>query len=976
MRIERVVIENLNSLAGRFEIDLNDRAYAGGLFAIVGPSGAGKTTVMDAVCLALYGRTPRIGTISDTQDELMNKNEAGCVAEVVFTSRGKRYMSRFEHGRTARGSKPFRAVKREVFELDAGQWKQLADSIRSTEAIIEELTGLNFERFTRSIMLAQFRFAEFLQANSNDRAAILEQMTDMGLYRRLSMAAYNRAKQARLALQQTRTRIEEISAEVLSEAETAVRENELSRLDAAIPLHTALKDRLSACIDGINRLKAKETELKRYTSSTPALADALADRQKELAEAERQEAAQKQAQATLAETLKLVRALDQQTASQQAEIDRLTKEIDSDNKRITLYKQDILALFKKHMPDQDRETYGALYRDPNVGPRLLKSAQDKLDTAKQAEAALRTQMADALKQQDEAYWQQQMDMLGIAVPIADALAEIAERQAQLKQAQAQAQQLQAREQELFLPAKEAEDKLLYARLEQRFGQERQNLKPGQPCPLCGSAEHPEAGKPFDDKWLKKCEVENETAQGELAQLRQQAAAAAAAAAEQAKLISEKEAFVQQQTERLAGHTPDLSDASALRQALADAQTVLRTHAALSRQRGDMQERVNELTRKLGDVDKDVQQIDNNRRAIQDITAQMEARIDELNKARSKAASLGEERTRLFGGKTADAEEAAAEALTQRLTAVKEQRRKDTEQAERAVLQNTRDIARTQDELEQETRQTEAAYAAALKDAADVTAVSDAQDTLARYEVWAEMASRLDEQPEADALRFAMNALGALISEQTAQKGVVAQILKVNAQSRHKLKSLKTEESVQKKSLEKWDALNALIGSADGSKFSRIAQSITFESLLRFANANLKRMSDQYILIRDETNVGKPLELAVIDTYCAGIKRPVANLSGGESFIVSLSLALGLSEMSSGKARIDSLFIDEGFASLDEKYMEAALQTLSTLGSREGKLVGVISHVESLKERIDVQIEVRKLSGGRSTLTGPGVKTGV
>jgi exonuclease SbcC len=78
-------------------------------------------------------------------------------------------------------------------------------------------------------------------------------------------------------------------------------------------------------------------------------------------------------------------------------------------------------------------------------------------------------------------------------------------------------------------------------------------------------------------------------------------------------------------------------------------------------------------------------------------------------------------------------------------------------------------------------------------------------------------------------------------------------------------------------------------------------------------------------------------------------------------------------MSAGRARIDSLFIDEGFASLDEDYLEAALQTLSALGSREGKLVGVISHVEALKERIDVQIEVKKLSGGRSTLTGPGVK---
>ena len=976
MRIERVIIENLNSLAGRFEIDLCDRAYSGGLFAIVGPSGAGKTTVMDAMCLALYGRTPRIGTISDTQDELMNKNEAGCAAEVVFTSRGKRYMSRFEHGRTVRGSKPFRAVKREVFEHDAGQWKQLADSIRGTETVIEELTGLNFERFTRSIMLAQFRFAEFLQANSNDRAAILEQMTDMGLYRRISTAAYDRAKQARLALQQTRARIEEVSAEVLSEAEAAAREDELKRLDAAIPVHAALKDKLAACIDGIGRVRAKAEELKRYRSGSQALADLRADRQRELVEAERQETAQKQVQAALAETLKTVRALDQQAESLQADMDRLTKEIGGDKKRIDVYKREILVLFKNYMPDQDNETYGALYRDPNVGPRLLKSAQDELDAAKSEETALRTQMAAALKQQDEVYWQRQTDMLGIAVPIAEAVAEIADRKAKLAKVQAQAQALQGREKELEQPAKEAEDRLLFAKLEQRFGHERQNLKPGQPCPLCGSAEHPEAGKPFDDAWLKQCEAENDAAQRELKQVRQQAAQAAAAAEEQAKLVTEKEIFVRQQTEKLTGHAPDMSDVAVLRQALTEAQGVQRTHAALARQRSEAQERVNALTQKLGGVDKDVQQIDNNRRAIQDIEAQMDARSNELRNVQNKAVALGEERAQLFGSKAADTEEAAAEALSQKLTAVREQRRKDAEQAERAVLQNTRDISRAQSELEQETRQTDMAYTEALKDAEGVKAVSDAQDTAARFEVWAEMSSRLGEKPEEDVLRYAMNALGALVAEQTAQKGVVAQILKVNAQSRQKLKNLKTDESVQKKSLEKWDALNALIGSADGSKFSRIAQSITFESLLRFANANLKRMSDRYVLVRDDSNAGKPLELAVVDTYQAGERRPTANLSGGESFIVSLALALGLSEMSSGRARIDSLFIDEGFASLDENYMEAALQTLSTLGSREGKLVGVISHVEALKERIDVQIEVKKLSGGRSTLAGPGVKTGV
>ncbi|NLT97353.1 MAG: hypothetical protein GXW96_04230, partial [Christensenellaceae bacterium] len=370
---------------------------------------------------------------------------------------------------------------------------------------------------------------------------------------------------------------------------------------------------------------------------------------------------------------------------------------------------------------------------------------------------------------------------------------------------------------------------------------------------------------------------------------------------------------------------------------------------------------------------DVRQIDDSRQVIRDIEEQKKQRESELAGAEAAADKLREERSRLFGDKDPDAEEAAAEALARRLAEVKEQRRAAAEQAERAVQQNERDIARTQDELTKGEEQLREIYAAALAECPAVAAVSDEPDTAARFEEWDNAASRLGGEPEEGALRCALEALDALIAEQTAQKGAVAQILKVNAQSRSKLKSLKDEEEAQKKAQQKWNLLDNLIGSANGDKFTRIAQSITFESLLRHANMSLSRMTDRYVLVRDDSNPAKPLELMVIDTYQAGERRPVTNLSGGESFLVSLALALGLSEMSSGRARIDSLFIDEGFASLDEDYLEAALQTLSALGTREGKLVGVISHVEALKERIDVQIEVKKLTGGRSTLAGPGVK---
>ncbi len=249
--------------------------------------------------------------------------------------------------------------------------------------------------------------------------------------------------------------------------------------------------------------------------------------------------------------------------------------------------------------------------------------------------------------------------------------------------------------------------------------------------------------------------------------------------------------------------------------------------------------------------------------------------------------------------------------------------------------------------------------------------SDDEDISSKLASFMDTAQRLGTAAANRAECSRKGACTACLAEE-ARRAVIGQILKTNAQSRQALKAMKKEVAEKKQSLNKWEKLNALIGSADGAKFSRMAQSITFDALLAQANMVLRRLSDRYLLVRDKTNPQKPLELAVADTYQAGEIRPVVNLSGGESFIVSLALALGLSEMSAGAARIDSLFIDEGFASLDEAYMEAALQTLCALGAREGKLIGVISHVEALKERIDVQIELRRLSGGRATLHGPGV----
>ena len=166
------------------------------------------------------------------------------------------------------------------------------------------------------------------------------------------------------------------------------------------------------------------------------------------------------------------------------------------------------------------------------------------------------------------------------------------------------------------------------------------------------------------------------------------------------------------------------------------------------------------------------------------------------------------------------------------------------------------------------------------------------------------------------------------------------------------------------SLESWGKLRSLIGSADGKKFRLFAQGLSLDVLVRLANRHLVRLTERYRLQRI---AGEQLDLEIVDLHQAGVRRPMASLSGGESFVASLALALGLADLAGRNVRIDSLFIDEGFGSLDPDTLDVAVAALEGL-QNSNKTIGVISHVELLKERIATQIRVTPLGGGVSQVT--------
>ncbi len=319
-------------------------------------------------------------------------------------------------------------------------------------------------------------------------------------------------------------------------------------------------------------------------------------------------------------------------------------------------------------------------------------------------------------------------------------------------------------------------------------------------------------------------------------------------------------------------------------------------------------------------------------AAQTALTEQQARRDALEQAitgREAELTAAEARFRAALAAAGFADEAAFEAA--RLPA--EERERLAAEAEALASERERLTAR-----EAELRKALATAEAAAPDDSDPTALK------------ARLAELEERQGE---LQQRLGAIGERLAQQAARE---------QAQ-----RALLARIEAQRREWARWNDLHALIGSADGKKYRNFAQGLTFELVIGHANEQLRRMSDRYLLVHDPT---APLTLNVIDQYQGGEIRSTRNLSGGESFLVSLALALGLSRMASRNVQVDSLFLDEGFGTLDEDALELALETLAGL-QQEGKLIGVISHVPALKARITTQIEVVPQSGGRSLLRGPG-----
>ncbi len=202
---------------------------------------------------------------------------------------------------------------------------------------------------------------------------------------------------------------------------------------------------------------------------------------------------------------------------------------------------------------------------------------------------------------------------------------------------------------------------------------------------------------------------------------------------------------------------------------------------------------------------------------------------------------------------------------------------------------------------------------------------------------------------------------------TKQLGILQEAIRREETLQQTRAGLMAQLTSQEKEHRRWSSLKQLIGQADGQLFARFAQTLTMERLALLASRHLQQLSPRYRLQRlVEAENTDSLDLVVVDLYQGGVSRPLRSLSGGETFLVSLALALGLSELARGQTAIESLFIDEGFGSLDEAALDTAMQALENIHAA-GRTIGIISHLASLRERLTTQIRLSRKPDGTSTV---------
>lgn len=983
-------------------------------FLIHGATGAGKTSIFDAICYALYGeaateaRTPRMlrnreaGPEVDTYVDL-----TFCVRDTHWhIRRNPEYMRKAKRGTGLARQAPEVVLER----LEDGRVMESWTRDGEVQARIVRLLGFQCKQFRQVVLLPQGEFRRFLMADTSARKEIMKVLFNTEIYQKLE----DKLKEKAAEVSKSYDGIAEKQRLYLAEA-NAKDEAEFAALLAAREQQAAALAKQTAALQSRKEACEKERDAARDTMAKFTQADKAAE---ELQKWERIVPEDEEVKAMLDRADRAAALMDLANQLQVARQDAAKREQDLEalkqqgKKLATAYKQ---AEERFVMVQQQKPAHAAEREELIVLQGLLKVAREleqakKDASAKQAASEKGQQEAASAKQrllaaeQDLKAEQQQAEALQKEALNVDALklrqqnllAE-QEKAAAAARSETLVREAAAGYEQAEQAAKKAETEWQAARAELAHLRElakearavllAEHLEEGEPCPVCGATHHPKLAeavtKVVTDKMLKAKEAD-------VSSFEKRHQAAAARAQEKSGQLAAARAQAEALVKQLAGREP-----AELAAELAKVKTALQG--------------AQEAAARYGSLMKAIERRQQEQAQLHEKAAALEQKVAASAAEAAAAKALVQDKQAQLAGKELPAE-------PQELAHQYQQREASWQAAEKAAVAAEQDyhsldtryhaaqsawktkreeLLRSQEQaaalqqsfagrLVQAGFADEAAYEAALQGS---WRASDYRDKVRRELLSHEQAlhtarTNLDncqktieklEKPDLAAAEDAASAAQAAWQQALRESSAAETVLRSWQKRQKDLDALREQSGELTQTYARITGLSELASGKTGSRVS--FQTYVLHSLLddvmEMANQRLLIMSrGQYELHagqRQRANQQGGLDMEIFDHY-SGYARPLATLSGGESFLASLALALGLADVvqaCAGGVRLDTMFIDEGFGTLDSETLDVALKALFEL-QKSGRLIGIISHVEELRSRIPARLEVTKTKSGGST----------
>ena len=873
MKIEKIIIENINSIE-KAEISFSEGILAKEpLFLITGETGSGKSTILDAITLALYDKSPRyentknkektengLSTMQSTTNALRKGTNDG-KAEVWFLIGNEEYIATWQMHRTRNGK--YDMTNRRKLEVVKGDEKIVVETkIDTVNQKVTELVGLTYDQFVRSVMLAQGQFNTFLTSEKAKQTEILEMLTGTEVYSKIAELVGRKKNDAKNEVDKANELYNSLSNNILSDNELTALNDELAKSQADSDKNEEEAKKLEQDLKNIENLEKLQQDI---DSSKSQLADLQASFEKVL---EDKEALKKQR-------------------------DELKNKIDEHEKSTKLNEAEKVKTDAASAVDECNT------RLEKANPEGLRKQRDEY-----------TRELDLQKDRKNKYLlvkQILTDYLNKKQIIDNKSVELEELKKHFNICESEFQASKK-----AFEAKDSEYQVQKNMVADFMKSLRSKLEEGKPCPLCGSTTHQYHDETVVSSLFKTIETAWNEARNAFEKAKDAKNKAEAEINLLNKSISNEQVLLNNLVKQLENECKGkpIYDMNLLDKGLSDCESKILVEKT-----------------KIGEINVKIQAAD----AIQ----------EELKKLQQKK-NLADE---------------AYNTMLLQHTSEWKKLNDDYSKVDGEIVKID-EIANGIKRIEGFERVDEFKGKVALRNNIDknslISGFSKVIFNLIEKSKEANMIeNQLGELDKAQTLR----ALEALRALRVAQANTISELkakISLNSQNINSAKAAKDDMQAKTAQLALWTQLATAIGTTATDNFRDVAQAYTMRILLDQANYFLRKLSQRYEL----TCYSNSLAIMVMDKEMGGELRSASSLSGGETFLVSLALALGLASLNDENLNIDMLFIDEGFGTLDGESLEMAVQALGNM-QKFGKKVGIISHVDSLKERIPAQIQVTK-----------------